>query len=218
MSNPDLWSQVSVFYFQCARARVNGGIAKPNWARREMKMAIDQGREPDLRWDREGNLPPPPLPPPAEAPPQEEQQQAPQDEQQPLCAAAVMMHGPPPTMRQSGYRPSSACPTVFEGQEWTEHPQEAEPLTWPEPGFHVSANLESRHPVQSILTWSNSFLPASCDVHAVPEHSRLYGYSNPSSSQCSRPSRRSQPREYCSTPTLLGEVAVGDEYSKVMVE
>ena len=58
--------------FQCARAQVNGGVAKPHWARREKKLAVDQNREPDLRWDREGNLPPPPLPPPVEAPPQEQ--------------------------------------------------------------------------------------------------------------------------------------------------
>ena len=49
----------------------------------------------------------------------------------------------------------------------------------------LSEPLESRFPVQSIQTWSNGF-PASCDVHAVPEHSKLYGYSNPCSSRCSR--------------------------------
>ena len=106
--------------FQCARAQVNGGIAKPNWARREKKLAADENREPDLRWDAEGNLPQPPLPPPGEAPPQEGQQKAHQQEQSPPCAAAIMMHGQAPTMRQSGYRHSAACTTVLEGCEWTE--------------------------------------------------------------------------------------------------
>ena len=93
-----------------------GGIAKPNWARREMKFAADEKRDPDLRWDREGNLPPPAVPPPVEIPPQQgQQQQAHQQEQYPSCAAAVMMHGPAPTMRQSSYRHSAACPTVPKG-------------------------------------------------------------------------------------------------------
>ena len=53
--------------FLRARAQVNHGIAKPNWARRETKLAINQHRAPDLRWDPQGILPPPP--PPAKQPP-----------------------------------------------------------------------------------------------------------------------------------------------------
>ena len=83
--------------FQCARAHVNGGIAKLNWARREKKLAADENREPDLRWEWESkgkrwSV----LPPLIEAPPQEGHQQAQQEVQQPLCAATVMMHGPLP--------------------------------------------------------------------------------------------------------------------------
>ena len=126
--------------FQCARAQVNGGIAKPNWTRREKKLAADQNREPDLRWDAEGNAPPP-VPPPVEAPPQEGHQQAQQEAQQPLCAAAVMMRGPPPTMRHSNYRQSAACPTVLEGCEWTEAQQEEEKPRYPRPGHDIPANL-----------------------------------------------------------------------------
>ena len=70
-------------------------VELPNQTGQEERRRLqsDHNREPDLRWDKEGNLPQPPLPPPAEAPPQEGQQRAPQDDQQPLCAAAVMMHG-----------------------------------------------------------------------------------------------------------------------------
>ena len=104
-------------------------------AKRGKKLAVDQNRAPDLlRWDKEGNLPPPP--PPAEAPPQEEPQHA----DQPFCAAAVMMHGPPP-MRQSGYRPSAACPTVLEGRQLREAPQQDEVPQFPMQGYHESANL-----------------------------------------------------------------------------
>ena len=37
--------------FLCPRAQVNNGIARPNWARRETRLAIDQHRTPDPRWD-----------------------------------------------------------------------------------------------------------------------------------------------------------------------
>ena len=109
------------------------------WARREKKLAVDQNREPDLRWDKEGNLSP--LPPPVKPPPQDEQQQAPPDEQ-PLCAAAVAMHGAPPMMRPMSSRQSAAaCPTVHEDREWREGTEHEEKPTYPKPGCDVSANL-----------------------------------------------------------------------------
>ena len=36
--------------FLCPLAMVNGGIATPNWAQREKKMAKDDKRTPDLTW------------------------------------------------------------------------------------------------------------------------------------------------------------------------
>ena len=119
-----VWAHILLFY---ARAQVNGGIAKPNWARKEIKQAAYDNRAPDLRWSPEG-VPPPP--PPVE-PPQEGQDAA------PLCAAAVAMHGPPP---MSNVRPqSAACPTVFKEGRWQEEPTEE--TSYPNPGFHVSGNL-----------------------------------------------------------------------------
>ena len=42
----------------------------------------------------------------------------------------------------SSYKQSAAaCPTVPEGREWTEAPQEEEVPTFPRPGYHVSGNL-----------------------------------------------------------------------------
>ena len=79
--------------FLCPRAQVNGSIAKPNWARKEIKLAADKRRAPNLEWSQEGRLPA--LPPPVE-PPRDEQQLAAPEDAAPLCVAAVAMHGPPP--------------------------------------------------------------------------------------------------------------------------
>ena len=96
--------------FLCPQALVNNDIAKPNWAQRERKMAIDDQRAPDLRRHPQG-VPPPPPPPPAEQPlaqametsdPPAQQDAAP-ELTAPLCAAALAIHGPPP----SSSRPTS---------------------------------------------------------------------------------------------------------------
>ena len=159
--------------FQCARAQVNNGVARPNWARRETKLAVDQNREPDLRWDKEGNLAP--LPPPVEPPPQDEQQQTLQKNQTPLCAAAIAMHGPPPTMHPMSSTRQSACPTVHE--ERVDRAAARGKTDVSKAGIScLSQPLEHRHPRQGYETWSNGILLASCDFYAVPGQSNLQGY------------------------------------------
>ena len=105
-------------------------------------FAAAQHRQPDLRRSADGKLPP--LPPPLE-PPQDDPQQAEQEDQT-LCAAAVAIHGPPPPV--SSYKQSAAaCPTIPEGREWTEAPQEEaeeeeeKKPTCPRFGYHVPGNL-----------------------------------------------------------------------------
>ena len=125
--------------FLRARAQVNSGVAKPNWARRETKLASDEKRTPDLRWSPDGSLPLPPVEPPQD----QVAQQPPSEDAAPLCVAAVAMHGLPPisTRPMSNLRQSpGACPTVHEDQEWTEEPEEEE-VVYPRSGFHVSGNF-----------------------------------------------------------------------------
>ena len=106
--------------FLCSRAQVNNGIAKPNWARKETKLASDEKRKPDLP-----NFQVPPLPPPVEPP--QSPQEPPAETTAPLCVAAVAMHGPPPMSNEE--------------REWQEEPTEE--ASYPNPGFHVSGNLWS---------------------------------------------------------------------------
>ena len=125
--------------FLCPRAQVNNGIARPHWARRETKQALDQHRTPDLRWDPQGNLPPPAEQPPAPMETSDPaQQEAAPEVTALLCAAAVAMHGPPPSTSHptSSMRPPpAACPSVPEDREWTEQRH------FPVPGRYVSGNL-----------------------------------------------------------------------------
>ena len=99
--------------FQWARAQVNGGVAKPNWAKQEYKLARTEDRAPDLRWDRDQAPPSPP--PPADAPSQEAQQQAP---------------------LPSNVRPS----IIHENREWTPQAQEEQPQH-PQPGYRTPADI-----------------------------------------------------------------------------
>ena len=124
--------------FQCVRAQVNGGVAKPNWAKQEYKLARTEDQAPDLRWDRDQAPPPPP--PPTDAPPQEAQQQAPIEEQQPMRAAAAMMHGLPSNMHPSISRQSAACPPIHENRERAPQAQEEQPQ-YPQPGYRIPANI-----------------------------------------------------------------------------
>ena len=105
------------------RALVNNGIAKPNWAQRERKMAFDDQRAPDLRWHPQGV---------SKKPPQKRQHSRVQQHSQ------IAIHGPPPnssrptsTTRQL----SAVCPSVPEDRTWTE------PRHFPVPGRFIPGNL-----------------------------------------------------------------------------
>ena len=62
------------------------------------------------------------------------------------------MHGPPPSMRPSSSRQSAACPTVYEGREWTEAlPAQEETTQYPQPGYCIPANLWNLEVVATAL-------------------------------------------------------------------
>ena len=198
--------------FQCARVHVNNGKAKPNWARKEIKLAADQNRNPDLQW-----TPPdlPPLPLPLE-PPQDVQQHAAPEDTAPLCAAAVAMHGPPPM--SNFRRQPAACPAVFEERHWQENL--AEKTSYPNPGFHMSGNLWNLDiadrstkpaPLASFLRHVTS-MPnqtySSTDRHPVTDIQHLR----------TEPTLDNIAAQHCSSSSLLGEIAVRAPHPQVMVE
>ena len=85
----------------------NKGIARPNWAQREKKMAKDDNRKPDFTWYPQGVPQPPPAAQPQaqhmDASGQPVHREAPPQETAPLCAAAAAMHP----------LPQSSSPSIF---------------------------------------------------------------------------------------------------------
>ena len=58
-----------------------------------------------------------------------------------MRAAAVMMHGLPSNVRPSS-RQSAACPSIYEGREWTEAPPaQVEQPQYPQPEYRTPASI-----------------------------------------------------------------------------